>query len=592
MKTKVVLLFVLVVLAGLIFLPASLAKEKSKIAVFSGPRATIQNSEPLVTSNKARVKHGLALITNRDGTPMRYDHLVPQRIAAPVEVYVEQFSAHPLEKDAAELYGPPDGYVDKAGVFHETRQNADDKPVYKAVLKPEDGLYLLPYMALQADGKPWDDDCVSRRAPPNKCRQPFYPDASRIFEEIDRTIAGRNDQGIGNMLAARADFDFYRAVPSGGYKKGLSNSERTDVGPGDIPPEKPGEDFFYYRPYHIIKATRIQDLARASNAVQKALDSGNYTGAIWLESSPSVEETIYWLNLLVDTKVPIVGNASQRAHGALSADGARNIVDSVSYITSGRWTGPEGQDDLGAVLLQDEQIFAARQVQKEDARPGGYRATGGHGGVLGTIGDPGPVTIWFKPTTLHTWKSAVNINQLPATVQGVLMVDGELASMAVKVKGPDGFLNANAIPKVTLLKAAAYMQDSSAENPDHEADILARLKKNLKDFPLAGFVAEGEAPYAAVTKAMQRAVEIAAMSGLPTVRVGRGDAGGLTKPNPYDLTIEGSNLTATKARLLLKAAMLKFGSLPVAADPRNPTFPERKAVQAKIKQYQEVFMTH
>ena len=108
----------------------------------------------------------------------------------------------------------------------------------------------------------------------------------------------------------------------------------------------------------------------------------------------------------------------------------------------------------------------------------------------------------------------------------------------------------------------------------------------------SGFVAEGEAPYAAVTKAMQRAVEIAAFSGLPTVRVGRGDAGGLTKPNPFDLTIEGSNLTATKARLLLKAALLKFGSLPVAADPRKPTFEERKAVQKRITQYQELFMTH
>jgi len=592
MKTKIIQVFALMIIAGLIFLPVSLAQAKPKIAVFSGPRATIQNSEPLVTSNKARIKHGLPVLTNPDKTAQRYDHLVAQRLAAPVEVFIEQFSAHPLEKDAAELYGPPDGYIDKDGVFHKTRQNADDKPVYIAVLRPEDGLYLLPYMALQADGKPWDDDCAFRRAPPDKCRQPFYPDASRIFEEIDRTIAGRNDYGIGNMLAAKAEFDFFRAVSSGGYKKGLMNSERTDEGSGDIQPEKPGEDFFYYRPYHIITATRVQDLARASNAMQKALDSGAYTGAIWLESSPSVEETIYWLNLLVDTKVPIVGNASQRAHGALSGDGSRNIVDSVSYITSGRWTDLQGQDELGAVLLQDEQIFAARQVQKEDARPGGYRATGGHGGILGTIGDPGPVTIWFKPTTLHTWKSAVNLNQLPSTVQGVLMVDGKLTSVAVTVKDPDGLLNVDAVPKVTILKAAAYMQDTAAENPDHEADILARIAKNLKDFPLAGFVAEGEAPYAAVTKAMQRAVEIAAFSGLPTVRVGRGDAGGLTKPNPFDLTIEGSNLTATKARLLLKAAMLKFGSLPVAADPRKPTFPERKAVQAKIKHYQELFMTH
>ena len=37
-----------------------------------------------------------------------------QRLARPVTVYIEQFSAHPLESDMAELYGPPDGYL--AGV--------------------------------------------------------------------------------------------------------------------------------------------------------------------------------------------------------------------------------------------------------------------------------------------------------------------------------------------------------------------------------------------------------------------------------------------------------------------------------------------
>jgi hypothetical protein len=177
-------------------------------------------------------------------------------------------------------------------------------------------------------------------------------------------------------------------------------------------------------------------------------------------------------------------------------------------------------------------------------------------------------------------------------VKGVLRVDGKLTSVEVKVKTTDGFLNTDAVPKVTILKAAAYMQDTAAENPDNEVDILARIEKNLKDYPLAGFVAEGEAPYAAVSKAMQRAMEIAAFSGLPTVRVGWGDAGGLTKPNPFDLTIEGSNLTATKARLLQKAAMLKLGGLPVAADPRKPTFTERKTIQKKIKQYQELFLTH
>jgi hypothetical protein len=78
---------------------------KPRIAHLAGPNATIQNTPPLVTSNKARAKHHLPLLTDPEGKPATFDVLRPQRLAAPVTVYVEQFSAHPLEADAAELYG-------------------------------------------------------------------------------------------------------------------------------------------------------------------------------------------------------------------------------------------------------------------------------------------------------------------------------------------------------------------------------------------------------------------------------------------------------------------------------------------------------
>ena len=138
---------------------------------------------------------------------------MPQRLAAPIEVLIEAYSAHPLEKDAAELNAPPDGYVDKAGNFHLKRHNPDDKPVYKAILKPEDGLYMLPYMTRQADGSAWEEDCTQPKAPEDQCRQPFFRMPSRLFEEIDRGIFGVSEQGLANMLSSKADYDFYRAVP-------------------------------------------------------------------------------------------------------------------------------------------------------------------------------------------------------------------------------------------------------------------------------------------------------------------------------------------------------------------------------------------
>ena len=586
MKHMQASILILSVLFGLTISQPAAGQSKPKIAVFSGGTATVHNTIPLVTSNKARAEKNLALRTHPDGSPVAFDHLVPQRLAAPVEVLIEQFSGHPLETDVAELYGPADGYVDSQGTFHSSRQSPRDKAVYRVTLRPEDGLYLLPYMALQADGSPWDAGCTAPGAPFEKCRQTFYPDAARLFEEIDRGLGGRSGSGTASVLSSRADFDFYRAVPSGGYTKGLAHAARTDIGEGDIPPESLGDDFFPYTPYR--RDPRMEDLAKATNTVQKALDSGEYAGAIWLEGSYNVAETTYWLNLLIDTPLPISGNSSQRAHGTVGNDGDQNIVDSVDYILSGIWADDEGKDRYGAVLLQDEQIFASRQVEKRDARPGGYGPIGGHGGILGTIGPP--VTIWFQPTTRHTWRSAVNLNQIPSTVQGVRGSPGRIENVTVRVKDADGWLQGDAIPKVVMVKYNRYVKDDALSRADEEVEVFARIEKNLKDRPLSGFVAEGIT--GTVHEPLEKALDVAALSGMPVVRVSRDNEETMVRPNPSNLTIEGSNLSPLKARLLLMAALMRFGTLPAAADPRNPTPQEREAVRATIEQYQEVFSTH
>jgi hypothetical protein len=80
-------------------------------------------------------------------------------------------------------------------------------------------------------------------------------------------------------------------------------------------------------------------------------------------------------------------------------------------------------------------------------------------------------------------------------------------------------------------------------------------------------------------------------SGLPVVRVGRGNTEGFV-PLHDPAFIGGSNLTATKARLLLMACLMKFGSLPPAADPDHPTSAEAVAAGEKVALYQAIFDTH
>lgn len=563
--------------------PAEPAAHKPRIAVFAGPTATILNSLPLVTGIKAAEKYGLERVVGSDGRPIRYEPLRPQRLAKPVTVYIEQFSAHPLEADMAELYGPPDGYLAADGTFSPERRSPDDRPVFEVELRPEDGLYPLPYMARQADGKPWDGDGAWFGAPADKTRFPFYPDASRLFEEIDRF--DMDEEGLVGQMASKADYDFYRPAPSGGWRKGLPADRRTDVGEGDIPPEELGRDFWPYRPPMHRREPAPGRLAILTNMVARAMAGGRYEGAIWLEGSPHVEETTYWLNLLVPTDRAIVGIA-----GHIDISGHKNVVDAAEYIVSGIWKDESGRDSIGAVTTIDEVIISAREVQKGDDRPGGYLATGGHGGIVGTMGKPGPAVITYRPARRHTFNSAVRLELIPDVVPGVrLGANGLLEATQVRVKDAAGDLLESAIPKVTIFKHARY--DEGSTDAAAEIEVMGRLAHDLEHAPLAGFVAEGSVPYAHVGPSRDAAIRLAIFSGLPVVKVSRGNADGYVfARNP--MGIAGANLTATKARLLLMACLLRFGALPVAADPANPTADEMAATAAAIRRYQEVFDTH
>ena len=220
-----------------------------------------------------------------------------------------------------------------------------------------------------------------------------------------------------------------------------------------------------------------------------------------------------------------------------------------------------------------------------DDRPGGYIATGGHGGIVGGIN---PIALTFVPTKRHTYASEVNLTKIPARVSGVSR-EGEIE---VQVKNDQGELLESAIPKVTLIKHVRYLPDDHSDDPGMVVEVLGRIEKNLTDSPLSGFVLEGQAPYSNADEATMAALRRAALTGMPVARVGRGHHEGFTPGNANNLFLEGSNLTAPKARLLLMACLMRFGSLPLPEDRDNPTAAELDAIRAKLASYQAVFDSH
>ena len=326
-------------------------------------------------------------------------------------------------------------------------------------------------------------------------------------------------------------------------------------------------------------------LARATNFVQKALASGKYQGALWLEGSPSVEDTSYWLSLTVDTTLPLTANSAHRHRGLVSADGDGNILDSIEYILSRVWADDEGRNRLGTVMVQDEIIYSAREVVKGDAHPGGYFATGGYGGIFGSM-TAGPY-VTNIPTRKHTWKSEVRVTQLPTQINGVLKQGGAFKSVPVPIKNAAGELLLTAIPKVTILKGDVWFDDRGIPDEAAEKGIEAGSKCSKNIHWRASSVKGSRR-----TEHVAVAGQSAGKSGVERIAGGEdialGDVHGLVKVNDNNLFIEGNNLIATKARLLLTAAIMKFGPLPHAADPEHPTAAEIAAIKAMNARYQEV----
>lgn len=544
---------------------------RPRVAVFAGPTATILNTPDVVFPD--------------DGRPADR----PQRLVAPAVVYVDAWSSHPLAVDSRGLTRGGDGWLDRDGTFHPTAEAPDDAweregavEVRRIELDPGDGLVMLPGTAAPLAGRrSWGSDGVEVSAPkPGETfRQTFFPDAATLYEEIDRF--GIDAGGRHGLLSALADFSFFRPAPSGGYQS-AEGARRAGLGG----PERRGRDFFNYFPRDLRSEPGSEALVTLTNEVQRVLDTGHHHGAQWLEGSPTIEETLYWLNLVIDTEVPIVGHSAQRPHRSLGSDGGANVLDGVRYIASRAWSDERGRDRIGAVLVVDSRVLASRDVVKVASRGGGYLSAGLGGGAIGGLAqDTGEVRLTSVPAAAHTHRSAVRMGVLPGEVAGVHLRDGDVTTVAVPVRSGRRLMP-TARPAVDIVAFARFADGCCAQEP-----VQSWMAHALAHHPLSGLVAEGQNPFGWMDPAAEAALRQAVFCGLPVVKCGRGHtAGVVSRQEPW--FVRGVDLPAGKARILLMASLLRFGALPPAADPTRPTDAERRATIEAVGRYQAVFDTH
>lgn len=182
-----------------------------------------------------------------------------------------------------------------------------------------------------------------------------------------------------------------------------------------------------------------KELLQLARKVNELVKKSDVNGVVITHGTDTLEETAFFLSLVVHTNKPIVVVGSMRPSTALSADGPLNLYSAVALAAS-----PSAQNK-GVLVMMNDSIFAARDVTKGiNIHTNAFVS---QWGALGTLVESKPY--WFHESVKrHNNTSEFNIenikgDELPA-VQIVYGSDNMLpdAYLAFQKAGVKAIINA------------------------------------------------------------------------------------------------------------------------------------------------------
>lgn len=139
-------------------------------------------------------------------------------------------------------------------------------------------------------------------------------------------------------------------------------------------------------------------LARRLNAV---LSRPDVDGVVITHGTDTLEETAYFLHLVMKNEKPVVMTGAMRNFGSLGADGPANLFNSVEVAIN-----PQAKD-RGVMVVMNDQIFSARDVTKQNSmRPDAFQSP--NRGPEGFVAE-GHVVFFGKPAGRYGLKSELAI---------------------------------------------------------------------------------------------------------------------------------------------------------------------------------------
>ncbi len=143
---------------------------------------------------------------------------------------------------------------------------------------------------------------------------------------------------------------------------------------------------------------------KLARRVNEVLASPEVDGVVITHGTDTLEETAYFLDLVVRSAKPVVLVGSMRPATALSADGPMNLYDAV------RLAGSSEAKGKGVLVTLNGMIHAAREVTKTNTMlPDTFRAP--ELGALGYMTMQGP-RFYRTPLRRHTADSAFDVTKL------------------------------------------------------------------------------------------------------------------------------------------------------------------------------------
>jgi L-asparaginase len=145
---------------------------------------------------------------------------------------------------------------------------------------------------------------------------------------------------------------------------------------------------------------------RLAARTQAALDSAEIAGVVITHGTDTMEETAFFLNLVVRSAKPIVLVGAMRPATAISADGPMNLYNAIAVAAQPAAHG------RGVLVVANDEIHFAREIAKTNTTQVGTFASG-HRGLAGLV-NAGRIHFYAPPVRRHTGESEFSLEQISA----------------------------------------------------------------------------------------------------------------------------------------------------------------------------------